>query len=124
MREIKFRAWDLLEKRMRYLNKEMVGFRYYEVFCNTPDSRGFDLMQFTGLKDKNDIEIYEGDVVRGSAFEDGDLEIGEVAWFEYCWDISGLITDGEFNDLMEWYAAGNLEVIGNIYENPELLKER
>ena len=63
-----------------------------------------DLMQFTGLKDKNGKEIYEGDIVR----QDYDNALCEVKFISGCF--SPFKHDGQF------------VVIGNIYENPELLK--
>lgn len=73
-----------------------------------------ELMQYTGLKDKNGVEIYEGDIVRHATdegvykiiFEDGGFYVKNL--FEY-----------DFQTINEY----PLEVIGNIYENPELLKE-
>ncbi len=91
MREIKFRAWDKSEKRY-WSQKEMneIGGFYY-TFGVSPLKKEFDLQQYTGLKDKNGKEIYEGDVMvlDGPIFRSG---------LSHC------------------------IIIGNIYENPELIK--
>ena len=68
------------------------------------------LMQYTGLKDKNGKEIYEGDVVKTS------LGIGKVCMRLGCWFI-------EMQKELGYFHTDEIEVIGNIYENPELLKE-
>lgn len=118
MREIRFRAWDKKHKKMAEVyTLGLTGIEHTTICtdgqlysgCGKDD---IELMQFTGLKDKNGKEIYEGDIVRcGDYVEDAD------AWNEWerevTWDEengSWLGIDGERN-----------EVIGNIYENPELL---
>lgn len=124
MREIKFRAWDNYSKSMVYVGFSIPndGWRKIE------GDKNFDLelMQFTGLLDKNGKEIYEGDIVK--AFHPTELaEIkvaGEVAWnpesknYMYAgWYIKPL---NKHVVLM----AGDVEyeIIGNLYENPDLLK--
>ena len=114
-REIKFRAWDKKEKKMIFdgLEDETIfSFPYRDL------SNNLILMQFTGLLDKNGKEIYEGDIVNydNKSFHNG------------------------LNGLVEWVGSGfyiakhipifkivekfkDFEVIGNIYENPELLKK-
>ena len=71
------------------------------------------LMQYTGLKDKNGVEIYEGDIFKITKEPE---EINSVIFYSGCWQFEehGLY-------LIDWCDRGI--VIGNIYENPELLKE-
>jgi len=110
MREIKFRAWNPHEKIMDF--DELIPAQ--EVWFD----EGTILMQYTGLKDKNGREIYEGDVVEvvGHAWRDDWGGIEEVvSWRE----------DGHFfpfGDDDYAFTGENVKVIGNIYENPELLK--
>jgi len=90
----------------------------------------FELMQSTGLKDDNDREIYEGDVIKVS---NGLCEIDEenpfvvVKWDEEAGAYTMKDFTGEFDTLnIGWQIADKLvrvEVVGNIYENPELLEE-
>ncbi len=112
-RKIKFRAW--LKGEMCY----DLAFEEYEPI-NDLLAGGEHLMQFTGLQDKNGKEICEGDVLRqhrdrGTAFE-------------VRWDKDGLWFAVELPKAVVWRSplwrwAQVTEVIGNIYENPELLKE-
>jgi uncharacterized phage protein (TIGR01671 family) len=104
MREIKFRAWDKKEK--RYLSqKEVNEFNLFYFF----DWDGLDVQQFTGVKDKNEKEIWEGDIIKTPR---GKTTIK----YSYTY-FSPLDDSGEYG----WFAS-LVEVIGNIYENPELLK--
>lgn len=83
----------------------------------SPFSRVTPWMQFTGLLDKNGKEIYEGDVVRGSNSYDM-----EVFWMETsaCFGIFWLAGNLACEDTLQNHMAEHFEVIGNIYENPEL----
>lgn len=75
--------------------------------------------QFTGLKDKNNKEIYEGDIVRLDRSFDQDAVIkwaDESAMFEIKSIYRGMVDD------FDWYGGSDMEVIGNIFENPELLE--
>jgi len=85
------------------------------------------LMQYTGMKDKNGREIYEGDIVRDFGFLGNEEErIGIVVWDDECVPVGFNIKPikGKWADEMGyWWKWEELEIIGNVYENPELLKE-
>lgn len=78
------------------------------------------LMQYTGLKDKNGKEIYEGDIVKGSAYGK-EIYTGVVEFYDasFVMRIDGNKGYYRLNKM----TFQELEVVGNIYENPELLKE-
>lgn len=127
-REIKFRVWDKLNREFCDwvaigLNGIIFGcsFTYKNLseFSGSPicglDQKRFIAEQFTGLKDKNKREIYEGDI-----FDFGGPEVEDVVsvlWIgsEAAWGLS----DGM---LLSDYDLNEAEVIGNIHENPELLE--
>lgn len=102
MREIKFRVWDNAREMFTAVNP-FCGFDGNRLRAD--DGTRFILMQYTGLKDKNGKEIYEGDVL-GSDM--GNIEVWwsrkEQGWRPFVLEFG-----------TEW------EVIGNIYENPELI---
>ena len=135
MREIKFRAWDKEYEKMTYFDDEdyeyepPLVFRLDQVFkkdSNYDDYEDFEyndvtdvveVMQYTGLHDKNGKEIYEGDIVK-SFFVDTD-EAGNEIYKYY-------IIEVKYDEVLCSYKIDkfmNLEVIGNTYENKELLDE-
>ena len=106
MRKIKFRAWDKREYRM--IMRPQIP-----IPCMS-ESDLYILMQYTGLEDKNKTEIYEGDVLEGDfpdvVFWDNDR--GQ-------WKLRN--RENPDDTLWEIIRDNNPEIIGNIYENPELL---
>lgn len=126
----KFRAWDKLRKIMLPVGDLDTSYKlvYLEEDNGYRCEMDFDeieLMQFTGLKDKNDNEIFEGDIVKFPEFN-GDIYITPVVWDKSC-ACFGLSFSGKypisFDYLEEFYTElKDIEVVGNIYENPELLE--
>ena len=136
MREIKFRAWDKEEQEMldwdKFFNLDIA-----QVF-ESKGSWGVYPMQYTGLKDKNGVEIYEGDIDQA---ENGDKNV--IVFLlkagTYCVMLMDIYLNNDYqNEAFSqefMYGFGYdlffdnltpgkyLNVIGNIYENPELLKD-
>lgn len=110
MREIKFRVWD--EKEMLYESNS-------SLFDRECDGSGIDyqLMQYTGLKDKNGREIYEGDIVKEKG--SGNEVIGLVDPFNQLFNTETVALAGYLYYLSK--EKIDIEIIGNIYSNPELL---
>ncbi|WP_336161685.1 YopX family protein [Fusobacterium polymorphum] len=144
MREIKFRAWDKLNKEM--FNVEIINFQERRVYKDTVSYRKFEdieLIQYTELKDKNNKEIYEGDVVKlvhtgieisADRLEDLKRFVGIIKYengiFKIVKTEKSLIESKYFemeqkkvSEIFIYSKLYDLEVVGNIYENPELLKE-
>lgn len=115
MREIKFRAWD---RQLKCLTVLFTLWDVAEGMFPAKDFADFDFMQFTGLHDKNGKEIWEGDVVRFYRHRTIENIRWEVAAIR--WKANGYVLGDDavyfFGD--EWR---EFEVIGNIYENPDLL---
>ncbi len=115
-RPIKFRAWDTHEK--RFIETWVMDNK--DVFHNGTDYEDcipqldLELQQWTGLTDKNGKEIYEGDIV---FFDFSHSQLKRVCE----WDAArcGFTFGGYFYNIQEFREQG--EIIGNIYENPDLL---
>lgn len=122
MREIKFRAWDNSDKEKPY----MLGpYELSDSIFNNKEVRKLELMQYTGLKDKNGVEIYEGDIVEllgwssqtksdGYTFIEWDID-------EIGWNFNRSQYAEDRYDFRK--AIQNCLVIGNIHQNPELLNQ-
>ncbi|MED1607774.1 YopX family protein [Cytobacillus kochii] len=121
MREIKFRAWDKSRKEMEYINN-MYWFEENGV-DDINNNVFLDFMQYTGIKDKNGKEIYEGDAVSTDLSRPYLIVVFRNGAFMYqCHH-----NNQDYYDHMEPAFSDEVEstkfheVIGNIYENPELI---
>lgn len=122
-REIKFRVWDRNECKMKVV-KEM-NLKEVNLINDL-----FPLMQYTNCYDINSKEIYEGDIVESQRGQN--VYIGEVVWFDVGWyihtELTNIKKDGskykypDYIRLKPRYGTCINKVIGNIFENKELLK--
>lgn len=125
MREIKFRAWLKYKKEMVDNARPDFFSKQLHYFCDNSaggkdvlgvSTEDIELMQYTGLKDKNNKEIYEGDI-----FHIGSKKILYVVEWIDCGLKGRQIKNKSWIGLDYW--KEDIEVIGNIYENSELIKE-
>ncbi len=134
MREIKFRAWDKFghpEKQMCEVIE--IDFKELKVLLKAKNNQEYwrlfkdvELMQFTGLKDKDDKEIFEGDIFNCIYKSDGCKHKLIIVWDK---ENAGfkLKNIGECDQptvRQTFFDMQRYEVIGNIYKNPELLEEK
>lgn len=153
-REIKFRVWDKERKEfIEWLNADPMiqcasgallcwertqnkdGSYGEDIIVNKPEfSNNLVIQQFTGIKDKNDKEIYEGDIIKCAEIDNSFPGTGKpkilqnfkavVTWnntlLEY--DYNPINKSGYNFPHQQLCYAWNIEIIGNIFENPELLK--
>ena len=113
MREIKFRVW--YNNNMNYTPLCSMGiFHFVNRYNLEAEKKGF-IMQLTGLKDKNGKDIYEGDIVKYESKYRNFIDVIIYNEGFACFTIE--------NEIIDWMLPDcNYEIIGNIHENPELLK--
>jgi len=116
MREIKFRFWDIDWKKYYYM--ELWNDRSGDTFPskNSPQGKLKHPQQFTGLKDKNGKEIYEGDVLAWEGSK------GDVTFSQGSFRVLDTTSIADRYRPISVYDLETAEIIGNIYENPELIK--
>lgn len=161
MREIKFRGFCNLEKKMyqNFYIEDHAKFAFMNELINSAQQR-YTILQYTGLKDKNDVEIYEGDVIKivgpytptirefgriVSVYERNFVVVSEVVGFtlrcvaDYAMQLErpeglrGFCPIGynggngsvpPIDNQQFWAYKSSFEIIGNVYENPELIGEQ
>ncbi len=122
-REIRFRAWDNDFKVMHHFLEKSHLLPVSQPLHTYLNNERFEVMQYTGIKDRNGKEIFEGDVVKDSEQtyivrfgEQIEVDIEFIGfYFEH-------IYDKTFNGAFSSFDSNVLEIIGNIYDNPELTK--
>ncbi|CAH9016470.1 putative ORF029 [Vibrio phage 120E34-1] len=132
-RVIKFRAWNKEESRMIDLNGFEIAFKGMQKEGEVTaaieqgniymyDADDVEIMQFTGLTDKDGVDIYEGDIVKSDYYEPEFRELAVIGYDEFEMRFCFNNQFGDLNGEQDAFKYGNLEVISNIHQNPELLK--
>jgi len=141
MRELKFRAWNKIWGMMSLVDKiefeegkpvsisvtiEATDFDHTDEWSDYEVGDDIILQQYSGLKDKNGKEVYEGDIVEYKEFGESKSKKGVVVFETGAFGLETIngSFDGSFDYGIEELSWEGFEVIGNIYENPELLNNK
>ncbi|MED3792463.1 YopX family protein [Niallia alba] len=138
MRDLKFRVWEPLNKELHYLDFALYKFtsgRNSHKFVLPPDRQSLQnpytimnlesvkVMQYTGLSDSNNVDIYEGDIVTARKSSNTGSFTGYVHYLNGCYWVNFIGHESYYTELIDLYNAEYepIKVIGNIHENPELM---
>ena len=132
MRGTKFRVWDLEDKQFVPFMLNEKGIWLYQkrngVMVEDINNHRWKLMQSTGLQDKNDVEIYEGDIVKDSSgrlmIVEWDDRLGTARFILKTINRISHIQAGRYLDIHQWITSdeNDLEIIGNTYQNKEIIE--
>lgn len=131
MAEVNFRAWDKDGEYMEYTDRNLIvsfgdngnvdATDLSNIYSTCNGMQNFELMQSTGLKDKNGVEIYEGDIIKHkelpNPFFKPPFEVIQARTGE--WRLDSF----RGGTVLAFCRQEELKIIGNIYENPELLED-
>lgn len=120
MRELKFRAWDKVKNKMLFDADPFalhVSGSNEPLLAETHKNENCIFEQYTGLKDKNGKEIYEGDIVKGGRLYGKNWQVVKYQNYGF---YPFIVTDFDGDSMVR---SVDIAVVGNIHENPELLEE-
>ena len=132
MREYKFRVWDTENKEMLKVQELDFEDTFYggrlsirtDQYNDYFDIEDMILMQYTGLKDKKQKEIYEGDIIKIKHEFDNTEYICEIIYVDGAFRTKKFIFGSYYDCLYYWYANDcEIEIIGNVWEDSDLLND-